>query len=43
MGPLLQEGEGCQLESATGVMILTIEADQLAADPCEISQPERVR
>jgi hypothetical protein len=42
MGLLLQEGEGCKLASATGAVILTIAADQLAADPCGISQPGRV-
>jgi hypothetical protein len=41
MGLLLQQGEG-QLASATGAVILTIEADQLTADPCGISHPERV-
>jgi len=42
MGLLLQVGEGCQLESATDAVILTVEVDQLAADPCGISHPERV-
>jgi hypothetical protein len=42
MGLLLQAGDGCQLASRTGAVILTIEADQLAADPCGISHPERV-
>jgi len=39
---LLQAGEGCQLASATGAVILAIEADQLAAGPCGISHPERI-
>jgi hypothetical protein len=42
MGLLLQAREGCQLASTTGAVILAIEADQLAADPCGISHPERV-
>jgi hypothetical protein len=42
VGLLLQEGEGCQLASTTGAVILTIEAEQLAADPCGVSHPERV-
>ncbi len=42
VGVLLQEGEGCQLTSATGAVVLTIEADQLTADPCGISSPDRV-
>jgi hypothetical protein len=42
VGILLQEGEGCQLASATGAVVLTIEADHLAADPCGISSPDRV-
>jgi hypothetical protein len=42
MGLLLQKGEGCQLASRTGAVILTIDADQLTADPCGISHPERV-
>jgi hypothetical protein len=42
MGLLLQKGEGCQLVSAAGAVILTIEADQMAADPCGGSHPERV-
>lgn len=41
-GLLLQKGEGCQLASASGAVILTIEAERLMADPCGISQPERV-
>jgi len=42
MGLFMQAGEGCQLASATGAVILTIEADQLGPDPCGISHPERV-
>ena len=42
MGLLLQERESCQLSSATGGVLITIEADQLAADRCGISHPERV-
>ena len=42
MGLLLEAGEGCQLASTTGAVVLTIEADQLTADPCGISHPERV-
>jgi hypothetical protein len=42
VGLLLQEGERCQLASATGAVILTIEADHLTADPCGISNPDRV-
>jgi hypothetical protein len=38
----LQSGERCQLPSATGAVIVTVEAGQLAADPCGISHPERV-
>jgi hypothetical protein len=42
MGLLLQKGERCQLASRTGAVIMTIEAEQLAGDPCGISHPERV-
>jgi len=42
MGLLLEEGEGCRLASATGAVVLVLEADQLSADPCGISTPERV-
>jgi hypothetical protein len=42
VGILLQEGEGCQLASPTGAVMLIIEADQLAAGPCGISSPDRI-
>jgi hypothetical protein len=42
MGILLQSGERCQLASATGAVIVTVEAGHLAADRCGISHPERV-
>jgi hypothetical protein len=42
MGILLESGERCQLASATGAVIVTLEAGDLAADPCGISHPERV-
>jgi hypothetical protein len=42
MGLLLEPGEECQLTSETGCVILTLEADQLAADECGISHPELV-
>jgi hypothetical protein len=42
MGMLLRPEEGCHLSSSTGTVILTLEADQMAADPCGISHPERV-
>ena len=42
MGILLQPGERCQLASTTGAVIVTVEAGHLAADPCGISNPERV-
>jgi hypothetical protein len=42
MGLLLEPGEECQLTSETGCVILSLEADQLAADECGISHPDRV-
>jgi hypothetical protein len=42
VGLLLKEGESCQLESTTGAVIITVEAQQLVADPCGISSPQRV-
>jgi hypothetical protein len=42
IGVLLQEGESCQLESTTGAVIMTVEAQQIEADPCGISSPQRV-
>jgi hypothetical protein len=42
MGILLESEERCQLASATGAVIVTVEAHRLAADPCGISHPERV-
>jgi hypothetical protein len=42
IGLLLEPGEECQLASETGSVILSLEAEQLAADECGISRPERV-
>jgi hypothetical protein len=42
MGLLLAEGEGCQLSTMTGALLLTIEGAKIEADPCGISTPERV-
>jgi hypothetical protein len=41
VGVLLKEGESCQLESATGAVIITLEGDQIEADPCGLSSPQR--
>jgi hypothetical protein len=35
--------ERCQISSATGAMFLNLEADQLEADVCGISHPDRVK
>jgi hypothetical protein len=43
MGLLLQAGESSQLTSATGAVLLIVEADWVIADPCGTSDPERVR
>jgi hypothetical protein len=42
VGVLLKEGESCQLESTTGAVVVTVEAQQIEADPCGISSPQRV-
>jgi hypothetical protein len=42
VGLLMQPGDRCLLESATGAIMITIEADELGADPCGISHPDRV-
>jgi len=42
VGLLLGASEGCQLSTATGAVLLTIEAQQLEADVCGISIPDRV-
>jgi hypothetical protein len=43
MGVLFDKREGCHVSSTTGAVILTIESDNLLADICGISSPERVR
>ena len=42
VGLLLGAGEGCHLSTATGSVFLAIEARQLEADVCGISNPDRV-
>ena len=42
VGLLLDAGEGCQVSTTTGAVLLTIEAQHVAADPCGISSPDRV-
>jgi hypothetical protein len=42
VGVLLKEGESCQLKSTTGAVIITLEGNQIEADPCGISSPQRV-
>jgi hypothetical protein len=42
VGVLLKQGESCRLESTTGAVIITLEGDQIEADPCGISTPQRV-
>jgi len=42
VGLLLEVGEGCQLSTTCGAVVLAIEARQLEADPCGISSPDRV-
>jgi hypothetical protein len=38
----MDAGERCQISSATGAIILNLEASQLDPDACGISHPERV-
>jgi hypothetical protein len=42
VGILLKAGESCQLRSTTGAVVITVEAQQIEADPCGIFHPERV-
>jgi hypothetical protein len=42
VGILLKAGESCQLESMTGAVLIMIEAQQIEADPCGSSIPQRV-
>jgi hypothetical protein len=42
MGVRLKPEEGYQFSSATGVVILALEADQMEADDCGISHPDSV-
>jgi hypothetical protein len=42
IGVLLKVGESCQLESATGAVIIALEGKQIEADPCGLSSPQRV-
>jgi len=42
VGLLLAKGEGCQLSTMTGALLLTIEGRKIEADPCGISTLERV-
>jgi hypothetical protein len=42
VGVLLKEGESCQLQSTTEAVIITVEGRQIEADPCGISNPQRV-
>lgn len=42
MGMLLEAGEGCQLTTEGGAMVLAIGARVIAADECGISSPDRV-
>jgi hypothetical protein len=43
LGILMAADERCQISSATGAMFLNLEADQLEADVCGISHPDRVK
>jgi len=42
MGLLLGNGEGCQLSTKSGVVVLAVGAPQIQADPCGLSSPDRV-
>jgi hypothetical protein len=42
VGILMKAGERCEISSSTGAVFLNLEGDQLEADECGISRPERV-
>jgi hypothetical protein len=42
MGIVLEGTESCLLECETGAVLITVEAEDLAADACGLSTPDRV-